>query len=232
MSFDNPEFFNLIGMNEFTNGLISATPARWISMSLIKLACIQGLTDEVVQFINTIDKSSRLLIDREDDTEQIVQFLTSAFVEDHTRLGVFNLLSQLTVHELVSPKIPYQLLSLDRYNDSHLRQAAIILQLTQQDWESFPPDQLVVNIAEMRKDENQIVEDVLRIIERHKMVGVEIESFLMKLYLDFLEKGYWQDASKVWAAIDNSLRQRHSNLLTGWSDLGLPEGLDKLVRTQ
>jgi hypothetical protein len=225
------DIFELISVEEFSDMLSKSAQLIWIYSTLIKSAYENASTDVFLKLINNLGYKTRLNPFESIDSKPIVQTLVTAFIEDPSRLNIFNILSQLIILGSIKPLLPHQLISLDRYKDSHLRQAAIILQLAQQDWEDFPADQLALNISEVSKEEDRIIDDVLHTIDRHNMVGQDVESLLIKLYHHLLENDNWIQAGQVWEAMDNLAQKRHSDLLSVWSNLGLPKGLDKLVQS-
>lgn len=223
---ESTNILDLMTVEELTEMLSASSEPVWVRAHLLssiwELEGIEG----VLKFTDAIS-NSQILIFGSDVPEQMVESLADAFAKTPSQIGTLYVLARLAVHG-AKPIISHKLLSLERYNDPRFRWAALILQFIQQDWMKFPADQLALNFVKESGDYRSIGE-VLTTINAHKMADVEVQSFLVLLHDYLLDNGKWKEACSVWEAIDDLLRQRHSNLLPVWTELGLPKGLDTLV---
>jgi hypothetical protein len=164
------------------------------------------------------------------DTKYLVEPLARLLTEHPDKVGILPLLSILT-EDGGRPSIPLFLLNPARYDDPHLGEAAIIVRLVQDSLTQEEGELLAHYSMSVAEDTPEFYDSLLTVVTEHKLSHSGSAAFLLKV-LESLPKQEWKQRNTILSGLNDLLRRRTSRLNKRWSDLGLPRGLDDLIRTE
>lgn len=161
---------------------------------------------------------------------KLSKLLSDAFCEHPARIGILRVLSLLAIGG-ACPSVPAHLLDPGRYDDPMFREAAIIVRLAQGDWSQDEAKSLAKYTVELVNDRPEIGDRVLKTISEHQITGSFADQFLLELRKR-LPAAEWEMINRTIRALKDPLSRRTSRLADPrvWSELGLPKGLNDLIR--
>lgn len=185
--------------------------------------------DEWLEFLDNIGKHNLIYPIRR-VSDELLKPLSEAFCYSPSRLGILWILAVLAFKGS-SPTVPTNFLDPQRYDEPRYRQAAIMVRLAQEDWDESEGKKLAKHITQLLTKCPDADISALELLEKHEKSGVAVEQFLLELHKG-LPTTRWQTKKRIIDMMNNSLSRRISRLgeSQNWARLGLPEGLNDLIR--
>jgi hypothetical protein len=197
-------------------------------------------SDEWLDFIDQIGKTTRLLIRHHED-KRISSTIAGVFCSNPSLTGFLRIFSCI-LHEGDPSLIPAHLLNPDRYDDALIKEAAIIVRLAQKNLSKDEQASLAKCAAEIVRQQSgssahlpivglDMIERALDVISRYETGDSLIEHFLLELRRN-LQDTEWTRKSRIVETLIQILRLRLSHLRDPqvWSELRLPAGLGTILR--
>jgi hypothetical protein len=110
-----------------------------------------------------------------------------------------------------SRNIPGDLLSIDSFQDQTHRVSAIVVRVSQADWELKDVERLANSVVEMLPIRKDLVSRAVETIQRDIMDSSVTDAFLLKLF-NLLPRDQWTDRQMIVGELNRSVARRKSSL--------------------